>query len=142
MPSKTEIEGAIPAGANYIGKVLSIENALPAGTNYIGKVRKTDGTTDEKFPTNISETNGASALTILAAAGVDLKNRIFRITLTSSVAGAVVLSDGFGTYQIAVGTPLMLDYGPQGKLQTTANTAITATLATATFGVLVAYSTE
>jgi len=125
MPSKREIEGAIPAG-----------------TNYIGKVRRTDGTTDEKLPTGINEASGASALTILGAAGAGLKNRIFRITLTSDTAGAVALSDGFGTYQVAVGVPLMLDYGSQGKLQTTADTAITATLATANFGVLVAYSTE
>ncbi len=120
----------------------TIVGELPAGTKYIGRIRRTDGTTDEKFPTAFNETNGASALTIRGAAGAGVKNRIYRITLTSSLAGAVVLNDGFGTYQIAVGVPLMLDYGPQGKLQTTANTAITATLATATFGVLVAYSTE
>jgi len=133
MPSTKDVN--ILTGANEIGK-------LAAGTAYIGKVRRTDGTTDETLPTNINEANGASALTILSAAGAGVKNRVYRVTLTSSVAGAVALNDGFGTYQVDVGIPVMLDYGPQGKLQTTADTAITATLATASFGVLVAYSTE
>ncbi len=71
--------------------------------------------------------NGTSALTILASAGVGLKNRIFKVVLTAVSAGTLTISDGFGAVYLPANGSVVLDFGPTGKLQATAATAITAT---------------
>jgi len=109
-------------------------------------VIKYDGTTREKLPTDVVEANAADAstgLTLLSAAGTGAKNRVFKIILTCDAADSIALSDGFGTYYASAGNPIVLDYGPEGKLQSSDNTAVTATTSgTNAVGALVLYSTE
>lgn len=71
--------------------------------------------------------NGGSGLTILAAV-VGKKHRIFKLAITASAAGIITISDGFNAvYHNADSGMLFVDFGIIGKLQNTANTAITLT---------------
>jgi hypothetical protein len=79
-----------------------------------------------KIPTTTFATNGASALTVIAASASN-KHRIFRLTITVDTAGTATISDGFGAVYLAANGTVTLDFNPVGHLQTTANTAITIT---------------
>ena len=80
--------------------------------------------------------SGASPITVFAAAGAGLKRRVFDIVIGSSASGVVVLSDGLGSIQVLAASATAVHYGPNGVLQDTADTAITATLAAATLSAI------
>ena len=84
----------------------------------------------------------ATPVTILAALTGTSKYKIYKITLTGSGTSQFTISDGFGTYDIVPGVPIVLDFTPHGKVQDTAATLISVTPASPmTMGVLVQYET-
>lgn len=92
------------------------------------KVIPTDGTTDWVSPTSVATAEGASALTILAAGGAGVKNRIFEVLATADTAGELTISDSVGSIQhISAGGQIVFDFYPTGIKQGTANTALTLT---------------
>ena len=109
---------------------------------YSTKQKVWDGTTNVALATTAATVTGGTPLTILAAGGGAVKYRFFRIQLGSTVAGAIVLSDGMGTYICPANSTITIDFGHLGLKQTTANTAITATLAGATLSADVLYSLD
>ena len=93
----------------------------------------------QRTPTVQTSVSGASPLTILAAGGGSVKNRIFRILIGSNNAGLVTINDisgGLNT-QVAAGASNDIPFPPNGIVQGTANTAIVATLAGATLTAVV-----
>lgn len=102
-------------------------NSVPAGSAYIGRVRRTDGTTDEVFPTLSAVTSGASGANLLAAGSGSTKHKIFYMILSVDTAGTVTLSDGMGVHYMAASSNVIVDFRPIGFEQTTADTAITVT---------------
>lgn len=95
----------------------------------------------------IAEASGeggpSTPVTILAAGTNGTKNRIYKFTLTSSKECQFAISDGFGTYNVVAGVPVVLDYSPFGKFQTTADTLISVTPSdVASVGALVQYETK
>jgi len=94
-----------------------------------------------RTPDAVQASAGASALTIVAAAGADNFNRVHSIILSTNNAGLVVLSDGLPSVQLAANGSRQIDF-PQGWKQDTANTAITATLAGATLAAGVTFNVE
>ena len=88
-----------------------------------------DGNRVSNFPTTNAGVQGASALTILAAGGAGVKNRIFRLRISVDTAGLVTIAD-FTTIKVylpANGTYTWDFTETGGWKQNTANTAITAT---------------
>jgi hypothetical protein len=81
---------------------------------------------NDRMPDTTVATNGASALTVIAASASN-KHRIFRLTITADTAGTVTISDGFGAVYVPANGTVTVDFNPVGHLQTTANTAITLT---------------
>lgn len=124
----TDAGGTLSAKLRGLIKLLvdKITVKLDAGTSYVGKVRLTDGTADERLPTTSVATNGASALTVIAAVAAS-KHRIFRLTISADTAGTVTISDGFGAVYLPALAHMTIDFGRLGRLQTTANTNITIT---------------
>lgn len=141
LPAQTPI---IATGNNVIGKVKIVDNdgtniagvsggrlqvglTLHEGTSYVGKVRKTDGTTDETFPTTAASVSGASTDNLLAASTGTKKHKIFYMILNVDTAGTVTVSDGIGVFYMGASTSVVLDFRPLGLSQSTADTAITVT---------------
>lgn len=91
------------------------------------KVIPSDGTTDLALGTTVATAAGASALTILAAGGASVKNRLYTVIVSADTAGLVTLSDSCGALYCAANGSVVFDYGILGVKQGTANTAITAT---------------
>ena len=92
-----------------------------------------------RVPTVQTSLSGASPLTILAAGGAGVKNRVFRILIGSNNAGLVTINDisgGLNT-QVAAGASNDIPFPQNGIVQGTANTAIVATLAGATLTAVV-----
>ena len=82
-------------------------------------------------------------VTILAAGTSTTKHTIYKLTITGSGTCQFTVSDGFGTYAIVPGVPVVLDFMPFGKPQDTADTLISITPATPiTVGALVQYETK
>ncbi len=99
------------------------------------------------FSSKIYEVSAISGpgtpVTILAAGTGTTKNTIYKITLTADGASSLVISDGFGTYNIVEGVPVVLDYTPFGKVQNTADTLISITPSSPIIlGALVQYETK
>lgn len=92
--------------------------------------------------------DAGGGLQILDEAGSGMKNRIYKIILTSRSSIAAVpmdflISDSFGTVFGDTGTPIVLDFGPKGWLQPTANTPIIVTSdTTCEVGAVIVYSRE
>ena len=58
---------------------------------------------------------------------IHIKHKLYKITLIAGGTTQLVISDGFGTYPVVAGVPVVLDYGGFGKVQTTSDTIITVT---------------
>jgi len=123
--NRVDIGAALPAGTNLLGKV-GIDQTTPGTTNRVD-ARITDGTTYEKLPTSTFATNGGSGLSAIAASAGN-KHRIYSLTISADTAGTITISDGFAAiYLPATLVPVTIDFGRLGRLQNTANTAITIT---------------
>lgn len=101
-----------------------------------------DSTQEVSLGTTLVSVTGASALTVLAAAGAGVKYRIYQLQIGSNTAGAVVMSDSLGTYYCPANSTITIDFGHLGILQGTAATAVTATLAGATLSVVAIYKLD
>jgi|GEM_PF-3306957 len=120
-----QITVKLAAGVALIGKV-GIDQTTPGTTNRVD-ARVTDGTTYEKLPTSTFATNGGSGLSAIAASAGN-KHRIYSLTISADTAGTITISDGFAAiYLPATLVPVTIDFGRLGRLQNTANTAITIT---------------
>lgn len=93
---------------------------------YTNKSLITDSTTDIIFPTSGADVQGASPQTLLPAAGAGKFNRIHSMTISCSVNGLITVSNGIGRFYTAANRFVNVQW-PNGKKQSTANTAITVT---------------
>jgi hypothetical protein len=87
-----------------------------------------NGSTEDKLrgPSAGFDVQGASPQTVLATAGAGKKNRLHELTITSDTTGLITISDGVGRFYLLANMPMQISW-IQGKLQSTANTAITIT---------------
>jgi len=93
-----------------------------------------------KYTVATGEGGPSTPVTILAAGTGSTKNRIYKVTFTANGASSLVISDGFGTYNIVEGVPVVLDFTPFGRIQDTADTLISVTPSSPiTIGALVQY---
>ena len=86
-----------------------------------------------------------AGLTLLAASGGTSKNRVYKITFMDAAAEVHTITElsGFTKVYTQAGGSTVIDFGPNGLLQTTANTAITTTSADGSATqVVVLYSVE
>jgi len=120
---------ALSSGAAVVTMKISVgtesfhlESPLPAGSNTIGKVN----INGENLPTLTFAVNGASGSTIIAASASN-KHRLFKLMIAADSTGVVTISDGFNAVYMPANGTVNIDFGPIGKLQGTANTAITVT---------------
>lgn len=73
-----------------------------------------------------------TGLTVLDVAGSGYSYRIFKMLVTSrsTITGHPIdieFNNGFGTYYGDTGTPIVVDFLPEGKKQSTSNSVITVT---------------
>ena len=78
---------------------------------------------------------GSNQLIVVPAPGLGKTNRIYRLFINASTADTITISDGFGTFYTRTAHSITLDYGEQGKLMATSNTALGITSRTAVLGV-------
>jgi len=150
------VEGTkITDGTNYLPTMDAVGRAgyvqVTDGTNTMptmddpqrtGIVQLTDGT-NTKGVTSFAMASGAAGggLSLLAAAGKGVFNKVYKMTLTCDTAETLTLSDGFGVYYCAAGVPVVIDFSISGR-QGSENTAITVTTAgAANVGAMVEYVT-
>lgn len=80
----------------------------------------------KRFGNLFFDVQGASGATLITATAAK-KHRLHSMVLSADTTGLVTINDGIGRFYITASIPVSVQWGTDGKLQTTANTALTAT---------------